>query len=251
MSHPAPLADRTCLVTGASRGIGAAIATRLAEDGAEVAVNYKSSLESAEQTAEAIRDAGGHAVPVEANVADRDAVAAMADAVHDEFGTVDVLVNNAGINADRRFDRMRESDWQNVMDVNLSGAFHCTDAFYEDLVGSDHGRLINISSIVGQHGNYGQSNYAATKAGLIGFTKAIAKELGRYETTANCVAPGFTLTDMVRRLDEDIQERIRSKITLGRFAEVEEVAGVVAFVAGPDASYVTGEVLTVDGDTAL
>lgn len=251
MSEPEPLADTTCLVTGASRGIGAAIAERLAADGADVAVNYKSSLESAEATAASIREAGGDAIPVEANVADADAVAAMGEEVRDALGPVDVLVNNAGITADQRFDRMRTADWENVIDVNLTGTYHCTQEFYEDLAGSDGGRLINVSSVVGQQGNYGQANYAATKAGLIGFTKAIAKEFGRHGTTANCVSPGFTMTDMLKQVDEDIRENIRRKITLGRFAEPADIAGAVSFLAGPDAAYVTGEVVTVDGDISL
>ncbi len=247
MSPNTTLEDRTCLVTGGSRGIGKATAIELGEAGAEVAVNYKSSLESAERTVEEINEAGGSAIPVKANVADPAEVAAMAAEVHDAFGTLDVLINNAGITKDTRFDRMTDADWHNVIEVNLHGTFYCTRAFYEDLVGSDHGRLINISSIVGEQGNYGQANYAATKSALIGFTRTLAREMGRYGSTANCVAPGFTMTDMLKVVDEEIQEKIKRKIILGRFAEVEDIAGVIGFLAGPDASYITGEVISVNG----
>lgn len=246
-----PLADTTCVVTGGSRGIGAAIANELADAGADVAVNYKSSLESAEATAAEIRDRGQSAIAVQANVADQAEVEAMAETVRDEFGPIDVLVNNAGITADQRFDRMSADDWHSVLDVNLSGAFYCTQAFGEDLIGAEDGRLINISSIVGREGNYGQANYAATKAGLIGFTKSVAREFGRYGTTANCVAPGFTMTDMLKQVDEDIRDTIRQKIALGRFAEPEDIAPTVAFLARPEAGYITGEVIGVDGGMSL
>ena len=251
MSIEQPLAGTTCVVTGGSRGIGAAIARDLAGAGADVAVNYKSSLESAESTVEDIQHRGQSAIPVQANIAKRDEVFRMADEIRDEFGAIDVLVNNAGITHDQRFDRMTEAAWENVLEVNLTGAFHCTQAFTEDLIGSDQGRLINISSIVGERGNYGQANYAATKAGLIGFTKSVAKEFGRYGTTANCVAPGFTMTDMLKQVDEDIREKICEKITLGRFAEVEDIAPVVTFLASPGSGYITGEVISVNGGMSL
>lgn len=251
MSTNEPLTGLTCVVTGGSRGIGAAIARDLAGAGADVAVNYKSSLESAEAVADDIRERGQSAMAVQANVADRDEVEAMAEAVRDEFGSVDVLVNNAGITHDQRLDRMTDAAWENVLEVNLTGVFYCTQAFTEDLVGSDTGRLINVSSIVGERGNYGQANYAATKAGLIGFTKSVAREFGRFGTTANCVAPGFTLTDMLKNVDEEIQAKLREKIALGRFAQPEDIAPTVTFLASPGAGYITGEVIGINGGMSL
>jgi 3-oxoacyl-[acyl-carrier protein] reductase len=242
--------DRTCLVTGASRGIGRAIAEGLGSRGASVAVNYRSAEEKAVETVDAVEAAGGEAIPARADVSDSDAVEAMAEHVHDELGPVDVLVNNAGITRDTRFDEMSRADWDAVIDVNLTGAFTTTKAFYEDLMAAGDGRLINISSVIGRQGNYGQTNYAAAKSGLFGFTRSIAKELAPHGSTANCVAPGYTRTEMVESVREDIKEAIREDIPLDRFAEVEEIASVVGFLASEDASYVTGEVIDANGGMA-
>ena len=239
--------DRTCLVTGASRGIGRAIAEELGSRGARVVVNYRSAERKAAETVEAVEAAGGEAIPVQADVTDADAVDAMAERVHGAFGPVDALVNNAGITRDRKLADMDRSDWEAVIDVNLTGAFTTTKAFFADLKAAEEGRLINISSVIGQQGNYGQSNYAAAKSGLFGFTRSLAKEFAPHGSTANCVAPGYTRTEMVEAVREDIKARIRKDIPLDRFAEVEEVAAVVAFLASEDASYVTGEVIDVNG----
>ena len=242
--------DRTYVVTGASRGIGRAIAEELGSRDANVAVNYRSAEGKAVETVEAVEAAGGVAMTARADVSDRAAVDAMAERVHAEFGPVDVLVNNAGITRDRKIADMDRSDWETVIDVNLTGAFTTTKTFFADLESADEGRLINISSVIGRRGNYGQANYAAAKSGLFGFTRSIAKELAPHGSTANCVAPGYTRTEMVEAVREDIKEHIREDIPLDRFAEVEEIAAVVAFLASEDASYVTGEVIDANGGMA-
>jgi len=241
------LDGRTCVVTGASRGIGRAIAETLAAHGANVVINYRSSAAKAEAVAADIETAEGAAITAEADVGDPAAVDAMATQAREAFGAVDVLVNNAGITIDKRFDQLSTEDWQRVIDVNLGGAFHTTKAFYEDIKAADHGRVINISSVVGQRGSYGQVNYAASKSGLFGFTRSLALELAPYGSTANCVAPGYTHTDMVDGVREDIQDRIREQIPLNRFATVEEIAGIVRFLAQDEAAYITGEVINVNG----
>jgi 3-oxoacyl-[acyl-carrier protein] reductase len=241
------LANRTCLVTGASRGIGRAIAEELGEHGADVVVNYRSSEGEAYDVAESIEAAGGSAVPVQADVADLDEVQAMHEQVRETFGPVDVLVNNAGITIDKKFENMTREDWDRVMQVNLGGVFNCTKTCFEDIRQAEEGRLINISSVVGQQGNYGQANYAATKSGLFGFTRTVALELAREGSTANCVAPGFVKTDMLDPVPDRVKEGILERIPLDRFAEVEDIAGIVRFVASEDSSYMTGQILGVNG----
>jgi 3-oxoacyl-[acyl-carrier protein] reductase len=241
------LEDRTCLVTGASRGIGRGIAEELGRHGANVAVNYRSSEGAAYDTVEAIEAEGGSAIPVQADVADMDQVMAMHDTVTEAFGPVDVLVNNAGITVDKKFENMTREDWDRVMQVNLGGVYNCTEACFEDIRQADHGRLINISSVVGQQGNYGQANYAATKSGLFGFTRTIALELAREGSTANCVAPGFVKTDMLESVPDRVKEGILERIPLDRFAEVEDISGIVRFVASKESSYMTGQILGVNG----
>ena len=239
--------DRTCVVTGASRGIGRGIAEALGEAGANVVVNYHYSSDAAEAAADAVEAAGGEAIAVQADVTDRDDVAAMAERTHETFGPADVLVNNAGITQDTKFESMSRDDWDRVIDVNLSGAFNTTKAFFSDITSAEEGRLINISSVIGKQGNYGQANYAAAKSGLFGMTRSLALELAPHDSTANVVAPGYTKTDMIEGVREDIKDRIREDIPLDRFAEIEEIAAVVRFLASEDASYVTGEVIDVNG----
>jgi 3-oxoacyl-[acyl-carrier protein] reductase len=241
------LTDRTSVITGASRGIGRGIAEELGAAGANVVVNYRSSEAEAYDVVEEIEADGGSAIAVQADVCDRDQVEAMADRVHDAFGPTDVLVNNAGITIDRKFENMDREEWDRVVDVNLGGVFNATKAFWDDLKEAEHGRLVNISSVVGQQGNYGQANYATTKSGLFGFTRTVALELARYDTTANCVAPGFTDTDMLADVSEEVREKIRGRIPLNRFAQVEDITGMVRFIASEESSYMTGQILGVNG----
>jgi len=241
------LEDRTCLVTGGSRGIGRAIAEELGGKGANVVVNYRSSEAKAAAVVETIDGTDGAAMAAQADVAEYDQVEAMRDAVHDRFGAIDVLINNAGITADKRFAEMTREDWDRVIDVNLGGTFNCTHCFFEDVRSSGEGRLINVSSVVGQQGNYGQANYATTKSGLFGFTRTLALELASEGSTANCVAPGFVDTGMLETVPERVQEKILRRIPLGRFARPEDVAGIVRFLAGEDSRYMTGQILGING----
>ena len=221
------LDNQTCVVTGSSRGIGRGIAKDLGAHGANVVVNYRSSEAEARAVVEDIRESGGTAIPAQADVAKLDEVRAMREKVVDEFGPADVLVNNAGITIDKKFENMTREDWETVIDVNLGGVFNGTKAFYEDISEAEHGRLINISSVVGQQGNIGQANYATTKSGLFGFTRTLALELAHTGSTANCVAPGFVKTDMLEEVPERVQEKILREIPLDRFARVEDIAGIV------------------------
>ena len=243
--------DKTCVVTGSSTGIGRSIAERLGEEGCEVVVNYRSSREEAEDVVDTIEDAGGTAIAVQADVTDVDQVRRMRDRVHEQFGHVDVLVNNAGINQDVRFKEMSHEEWDTVLDVHLDGAFHCTQAFFEDLETVEDGRVINISSIIGKGGNFGQANYATAKAGIFGFTRTIALELASTGSTANCVAPGFIRTSMVEDLPERIKEQIREDTPLGRLGTTEEIAEVVAFLASDRSSFITGEIIDANGGKDL
>ena len=243
--------DRTCLITGSGRGIGRGIAEHLGQEGASVVVNYRSSESSALEATEAIEASGGRAIAAQADVTDRDDVNAMRERIHDEFGPLDVLVNNAGITKDTRFTEMTRDEWDQVMNVNLGGTFNCTQAFYDDIWNADEVRLINISSIVGKQGNFGQANYATAKSGLFGFTRTMALELANGGSTANCVAPGFTRTDMLETVPEEVQEKIVAEIPLGRFAEIEDIAATVRFLASEESSYITGEVLDVNGGMDL
>ena len=251
MVQNSTMADRTCVVTGSARGIGRGIANDLGSAGAQVVVNYRSSEAAAREAVEEIESVGGEAIAAQADVTDRAEVAAMRERCVDEFGPVDVLVNNAGITADTQFSKMTKEEWDTVMDVNLGGVFNCTQEFYDDIWESEHGRLINISSVVGKQGNFGQANYATAKSGLFGFTRTIALELASEGATANCVAPGFTKTDMLETVPEKVLERIVAQVPLNRLAEVEDIASVVRFLASEESAYVTGEVLDVNGGMDL
>ncbi|MDQ2051559.1 beta-ketoacyl-ACP reductase [Natronolimnohabitans sp. A-GB9] len=248
-----PLAGRTCLVTGASRGIGRGIARELGRYGATVVVNYRSSEAAAHEVADEITNADteGTGHPVQADVTDRAEIETMREAVDDTFGEIDVLVNNAGINVDRTFENMTAEDWHQVFDVSLHGAFNCTKTFYDDLKAADDGRIINISSVIGKQGNVGQANYAAAKSGLFGFTRSLALELAGTGTTANCIAPGFTETEMVESIPDEVQAELLEEIPVDRFATVEEVAGLVRYLADEQSGYITGEVIDVNGGIDL
>jgi len=241
------LDGQTCLVTGSSRGIGRGIAKDLAAHGADVVVNYRSSEREATEVVDAIEADGGDAVAVQGDVSEYDDVERMCAEIHDAYGPIDVLVNNAGITVDKKFENMTREDWDAVIDVNLGGVFNASHCFFEDLKDSDAGRLVNISSVVGQQGNYGQANYATTKSGLFGFTRTLALEMASSGSTANCVAPGFVATDMLDEVPKRVQEKILRRIPLDRFATIDDIAPVVRFIASPESSYMTGQVIGVNG----
>jgi 3-oxoacyl-[acyl-carrier protein] reductase len=243
--------SKTCVVTGSSRGIGRAIAEQFGEDGYEVVINYRSSEDAAEETATRVEELGGTALTVQADVTDFDAVKRMHDRVHERFGQVDVLVNNAGVNQDIKFTEMTHEEWDTVLDVHLDGAFHATQTLFDDLAAAEEGRLINISSIIGKGGNFGQANYATAKAGMFGFTRTIALELAPEGSTANCVAPGFIQTRMVEKLPGHIKEQIRDDTPLGRLGTAEEIADLVGFLASDRSSFITGEVIDANGGKDL
>ena len=241
------LDGRTCLVTGASKGIGRAIAEDLGDADANVVVNYRSSEADAYEVRDVIDEGPGEAVVAQGDVSSMDEVEAMYKTSRDAFGSIDVLVNNASITVDKKFENMTREDWDRVMAVNLGGVFNCTKTCFEDIRAAEEGRLINISSVVGQQGNYGQANYATTKSGLFGFTRTIALELASEGSTANCVAPGFVKTDMLATVPDRVKEGILERIPLDRFAEVEDISGIVRFVASEESSYMTGQILGVNG----
>lgn len=239
------------LVTGGSRGIGRAVCLALAAQGVDVAINYSGNAAAAQETAQACEALGVKALPLQGNVADPDSAAQLVEAALKEFGSLEILVNNAGITRDGLLLRMKEEDWTAVLDTNLKGAFHCIKAVARPMMKQRMGRIVNISSVVGLRGNPGQVNYAASKAGLIGMSKSVAKELASRGITVNCVAPGFIDTDMTAVLPQAAREELLSQIPLGRLGAPEEVAAAVAFLAGPQAAYITGQVLCVDGGMAM
>ncbi len=241
------LADRTCVVTGSSRGIGKHIALEFGRHGADVAVNYRSSAGAATEVTDTITEFGTDAIAVRADVSDPTDVNHFAETVHDELGTVDVLVNNAGQTADGLFQKMTPAQWHRVIEVNLNGVFNCTRTFFEDIQSADEGRIINVSSVVGQQGNVGQANYAASKSALSGFTRTLALELAPFGSTANCIAPGFTETDMLEHVPESVREKILARVPLGRFADPEELVGIARLLASEESSYITGQVIGVNG----
>lgn len=247
----ANLTDQVAIVTGASRGIGRSIALYLAKLGAKVVVNYSGSKEKAEAVANEIQENGGTAKVVQANVANSDDVSALMKETIDTFGRIDILVNNAGITRDNLLMRMKEDDWDAVMNTNLKGVFLCTKAVSRQMMKQRAGRIVNIASIVGVSGNAGQANYVAAKAGVIGLTKTSAKELAARNIYVNAVAPGFIDTEMTEELPEDIKEQMLGQIPLAKLGNPEDVAKVVAFLASDDASYMTGQTLHVDGGMVM
>lgn len=245
------LEGKTALVTGGSRGIGRAIALELARQGADVAINYARNAEAATQVVAEIEALGRRAVALPADVGDYDQAAALVEATVTTLGRLDILVNNAGIVRDTLLLRMQEADWDEVLRVNLKGAFNTGKAAARFMARQRAGRIINISSVSGLMGQVGQANYSASKAGLIGLTKSMARELAGRGVTVNVVAPGFVSTDMTAALDEALCERMRTLIPLGRFGAVEDVARAVAFLASDAAAYITGVVLPVDGGLSM
>ena len=244
----APLDGQVALVTGASRGIGAVVAQRLAQEGAAVAVNYQSAETAAARVVAAITAAGGNAAAFPADVSQEDAARELVDRVMAQWGRLDILVNNAGITRDRLLLRMTPADWDEVLQVNLRGAFLCTKYVMPHLIRRRQGRVINMSSVVGLSGNPGQANYAAAKAGLIGFTKAVAREVASRNITVNALAPGFIDTGgMVEQMTAEARQQVLTRIPMARFGSADDVAAAVAFLCGPGAGYITGQTLTIDG----
>jgi len=239
------------LVTGASRGIGRAIALQLAADGFAVAVNFASSLSKADEVVSQIQASGGRAVAIQADVSDPDAVANLFRTAADELGPVLVLVNNAGITDDGLVLRMSPEQWDRVVTTNLRSVFLCTKEALRSMLRAKSGRIINISSVSGISGNPGQGNYAAAKAGVIGFTKSVAKEVGSRGITVNAIAPGFIQTDMTDALGETVTAAVSEQVALGRLGLPEEVASAVGYLASEGASYITGQTIVVDGGLAL
>ena len=245
------LTGKVALVTGASRGIGQAAAIELAKAGADIIVNFIGNEAVAQETVEAIEALGRKAIKIKANVGDADDVQAMVDEAHATFGHIDILVNNAGITRDGLLIRMKDSDWDEVLNINLKGVYLVTKAVAKLMVKQRAGRIINMTSVSGVTGNVGQANYAAAKAGVIGFTKTCAKELAARGITVNAVAPGFIETAMTDVLPEKIKEGLAATVPLGRMGQPEEIAGVVTFLASDFASYITGQVLNVDGGMVM
>lgn len=245
------LVGKVALVTGGSRGIGRAIALKLAENGADVAINYAGNTAAAEEVKAAIEQMGRKALLIQCSVADTDGVQAMVNQVVKDLGRLDILVNNAGITRDGLLMRMKEADWDDVMNTNLKGVYNCSKAVMRTMMKQKSGRIVNMASVVGEMGNAGQANYAAAKAGVIGFTKSLAKEVASRGITVNAIAPGFIATDMTSVLSDDQKAEMARTIPLGRAGQPEDVANAVLFLASEGAAYITGQVLNVDGGMVM
>jgi len=246
LSFYRPLESRVAVITGSSRGIGRAIARELADRGATIAINYRNSLSSAEELRNEIRECGGECELFQHDISDRTQARALVHDVMDCYRRIDILVNNAGITRDKSIRKMTDEDWVEVIDTNLNSVFYCTSSVLPGMIEQKYGRIVNIASFVGQAGNFGQANYAASKGGIIAMTKVLALELAKFNITANVIAPGFTDTDMLAGVPPDVLEQIKARIPMRRFGMPEETAKAVAFLVC-DGDYITGQQINVNG----
>lgn len=245
------LKGKTVLITGGSRGIGRAIALAFAEEGTNVIINYTSDEENAKDVIKEIEKFGVKGLAVRANISKAEEVNSMFDKIKEDFDMIDILINNAGITRDSLFIGMKEKDWDEVIEVNLKGMFLCTKAVIRKMLRQKYGRIVNISSVVGVIGNPGQANYCASKAGVIGLTKSLAREVASRNITVNAIAPGFIKTDMTDALPEDIKESVMGTIPMGRYGNPEDIANIAVFLSSGKAGYITGQIIHIDGGMAM